>query len=410
MSKEDQLIDLDTLSDDEFMKLDPSDIQEIDPSSEENTQETEVEVNTSTSSEFEDEDNQTQEPVEEVTETVELENEESDNSEEVIDSNEEVSQEDVEEVVEDSTEIVEQDDTPEKTETEKAVTTEDNSVAIDFYKKITTPFKADGRDMSIRSPEDAIRLMQMGVNYSRRMEEMKPLRAQDRMLKENGLDSPDKLNFAIDLVNGKPEAIKKLLMDNEIDPIDVDISTEPEYQATDYQSDPKDIDFDDAIQETLASEGGHTLINDINKDWDDQSKQALRDQPAIFKNVLAQMQTGVYAKIREELKYQRTMGFLKDIPYLQAYHQVGEAMEKANVFNSSTENNQPVKVTKKVTKIGTGNRKVVHRPKTEQPTPSISSATPPRTVAVSNNDSNRNNEPDYSSMSDEDFLRIAPPG
>jgi hypothetical protein len=273
--------------------------------------------------------------------------------------------------------------------------------AIDFFDKVSAPFKADGRDMQVRTPEDVIRLMQMGVNYSRRMQEMKPLRAQDQMLKTNGLNDPAKLNFLIDLSKGNKDAIKKLLKDHSIDPIDIDTSSEDSpYRATDYQGDPKDLAFDDAIKETMAQDGGRDLISDINKDWDNVSKEALRDQPSIFQNILAQKRSGVYSKIKTELEYQRSLNFLNNVPFLQAYHQVGEAMQKAGVFDEVPQAQPKAKA------LGTGTRKAAPTPK--QPTPNVSSATPPRSVpAVAGG---QNVEPDYSSMSDEDFKKLAPPG
>lgn len=275
----------------------------------------------------------------------------------------------------------------------------DPKAAIDFFEKVSAPFKADGRDMQVRTPEDIIRLMQMGVNYSRRMSEMKPLRAQDQMLKANGLNDPEKLNFLIDLSKGDKGAIKKLLQDHKIDPVDIDTTAEDKpYQANNYQGDPKDLAFDDAIKETLAADGGRELISDINRDWDPVSKEALRDQPTIFQNILAQKRSGVYSKIKTELDYQRTMGFLTSVPFLQAYHQVGEAMQKAGAFDQPKA--QP-------TVVGTGTRKAAPKPKTEQPTPNVSSATPPRSVSA--NAGGQHAEPDYSSMSDEDFKKLAPP-
>lgn len=274
-------------------------------------------------------------------------------------------------------------------------------VAMDFYNKLSAPFKADGRNVQVKSTEDAIRFMQMGVNYSRRMQEMKPIRAQNQMLVQNGLDNPDKLNFIIDVFKGKPDAIQKLLKDHAIDPVDIDTSEESKYQATNYQGDPKDLAFDDAIQTTMAAEGGRELIQDINKEWDDQSKEALRDQPSIFENILAQKTSGVYSKIKAELEYQRDLGFLTDIPFLQAYHQVGDAMQKAKVFDEPEDKAQP-EVKKP---LGTGTRKAAPKPKTEQPNPNVSSATP-RSAAQDGGKP----ETDYSTMSDADFMKMAPPG
>ena len=276
------------------------------------------------------------------------------------------------------------------------------ALAMEFYTKISAPFKADGKEIQVRSPEDVIRLMQMGVNYSRRMQEMKPLKAMDNMLKAHGLNDPQKLSFLIDVSKGKPEAIQKLLKDQKIDPIDLDVTKDTGYKPTNYEVDPKDLAFQEAIENTLSADGGKDLIKDINASWDDVSKEALRDQPSIFENLLEQKRSGVYGKVKSELEYQRTMGFLTNVPFLQAYHQVSDAMQKAGVFGRPKE----VQSTGVETPIDTGIRKAAPKPKTEQPNPNLSSINQPR-VAPGNPGNQA--EPDYSTMSDADFLKLAPP-
>lgn len=280
------------------------------------------------------------------------------------------------------------------------------AAAMDFYKKVTASFKADGKDLQIRSPEDAVRLMQMGVNYSRRMQEMKPLRAQSEMLKAVGLDDPSKLNHMIEVMQGKPDAIQKLLKDKKIDPIDIDTSKEVAYKPANHAIDPKTLAFREAIETTLTQEGGADLIKDINSSWDDQSKEALRDQPAIFQNLLDQKKSGVYVRIKKELDYQRTMGFLTDVPFVQAYHQVGDAMQKAGVFGPNlTPKPKQTQVQSNggMAPIDTGTRKAAQ----VAPAPNLSSTQQPR--AVPSKDGSQPSQPDYWAMSDEDFLKLKPP-
>jgi hypothetical protein len=280
------------------------------------------------------------------------------------------------------------------------------AAALDFYKKVTASFKADGKELQIRSPEDAVRLMQMGVNYSRRMQEMKPLRAQHEMLKSVGLDDPNKLNHMIEVMQGKPDAIQKLLKDRKIDPIDIDTTKEVAYKPANHAVDPKTLAFREAIETTLASEGGAELIKDINSSWDDQSKEALRDQPAIFQNLLEQKKSGVYVRIKKELDYQRTMGFLTDVPFVQAYHQVGDAMQKAGVFGPNlTPKPKQIQVQSNggPAPIDTGTRKAAQ----PAPAPNLSSTQQPR--AVPSKDGSQPSQPDYWAMSDEDFLKLKPP-
>lgn len=417
----DEPLDLDTMSDEDFMKLDPTEMEEVpdtveeeeiidetpDPD-EETPDDVPNEDGTVPDGDTPDEPGADPDPE---TPGEEADTPGSEDGKEGIDPNAEP---DPDKVPDDAKpkdppkkkekEPVKPDAKEKKPVEEVKPSESETADAVDFYAKVTASFKADGKEMKIRSPEDAIRLMQMGVNYSRRMEEMKPLRAQDQMLKANGLNSPDKINFMIDLLKGKPEAIKQLLIDHKIDPVDIDTTDVTPYKATNYEGDPKDIAFDDAIQTTIAAEGGRALIQDINKEWDDQSKEALRDQPAIFQNVLAQKQSGVYLKIKTELEYQRTMGFLTDVPFLQAYHQVGEAMQNAGVFKTE-DKAQPTPAAKVA--IGTGTRKAALKPTIEKPNPNISSATPPRSAPSKDGGQK---EQDYSSMSDEDFMKMAPPG
>ena len=290
---------------------------------------------------------------------------------------------------------------------DKAKVPNDDGKAADFYAKITAPFKAVGKDFAVKTPEEAIRLMQMGADYSRRMQEIKPLKAQDAMLREHGLNDPAKLSELIDISKGNPAAIQKLLKEKGIDPLDIDVSKDTGYKSPDFQANPKDLAFKDAIETTMAAPGGRELITDMNKTWDEESKQALHDQPTIFENMLAQKETGVYSKINAELTRQRTLGFLTDVPFLQAYHQVGDAMQKAGVFEKpkaqSEEQIAPVVTPAAPAPIDTGTRKPIE--KKTQPANPILSSTPPNGGAPATTP----NEPDYSSMSDADFAKLGAP-
>lgn len=401
-------IDLDTLSDEEFMKLDPSTLQPIVPP--------ESDPNASNEPAVSDEPN-----VPSAQNTGEQDNA---NNGDPAPNQENAGAEPFKATpgAEDKTGKPATPETPAK----PAAGTENNvqdpkpegkkpedpavnqAAALDFYSKVTAPFKADGKDIQVRSPEDAVRLMQMGVNYSRRMQEMKPLRAQNEMLKAQGLDDPVKLNFMIEVMQGKPDAIQKLLKDKKIDPIDIDVSKETGYKPGNHAIDSKTLSFREAIDSTLAQEGGPELIRDINQSWDDLSKEALRDQPAIFQNLLDQKKSGVYVQIKKELDYQRTMGFLTDVPFVQAYHQVGEAMQKAGVFGPNLTpkpKNEEVQSNQGKVPIDTGTRKAVTQNVT--PAPNLSSTQQPPATARSGD--SQKGQPDYWAMSDEDFLKLKPP-
>jgi len=402
-------LDLDTLSDEEFMKLDPSTLQAFIPSEgDTNVPDTNIDQPDSNVESPNSEDRTEEGESDSSVESTKITELETQPSEPATSSPKDSKTESVVAKTTDkpTTRSTSSESSEEKSDEKKTEISGVNpTVAMDFYSKVTATFKADGKDIQVRSPEDAVRLMQMGVNYSRRMAEMKPLRAQNEMLKAQGLDNPDKLNFMIEVMKGKPEAIQKLLRDVKIDPIDIDTSKESTYKPVNHAVDPKTLAFKEAIDNTLAAEGGPELISEINKSWDDVSKEALRDQPIIFQNLLDQKKSGVYVKIKKELDYQRTMGFLTDVPFVKAYHQVGEAMQKAGVFgpNLTPKPKTQVQSNGGMAPIDTGTRKAA----SIAPAPNLSSTQQPR--AVPSREGSQISQPDYSTMSDEEFLKLKPP-
>jgi hypothetical protein len=102
------------------------------------------------------------------------------------------------------------------------------------------------------------------------------------------------------------------------------------------------------------------------------------------------------------------MGFLTDVPFVQAYHQVGDAMQKAGVFGPNlTPKPKQIQVQSNggQAPIDTGTRKAVLP--NAAPAPNLSSTQQPR-VAPSSGQPTA--QPDYWAMSDEEFLKLKPPG
>lgn len=292
------------------------------------------------------------------------------------------------------------------------LTEQQTQVAVDFFKKITAPFKADGKDMQVRSAEDAIRLMQQGANYSRRMQELKPMKALNRMLQDHGLADPSKISFLIDVSKGDKAALTKLLKDHKVDPMDLDTSGEVRYQAKSYSGSPEENAFRDALDSAMASDEGKALVSEIHNTWDDASKQQLQRNPAVLGNLTELKRTGVYQKIADELAYQRSIGYLTDVPYLAAFDQVGEAMKNAGVFGQQPQpapTGRPMGQLQDNTQpsgqpVASGARKAP-APKKPAPNPHLSS-TPP---AKQSKTPAQKPVQDYGELSDEDFLKMPPP-
>ena len=202
------------------------------------------------------------------------------------------------------------------------------------YEQIMAPFKANGKTMQVKSVEEAIQLMQMGANYTRKMQELQPHRKTLLMLENNGLLDEGKLSFLIDLDKKNPEAIKKLLQDAKIDPLDVDMEKESTYQEGNHKVSDEEAQFRLVLDELNSNPVGRETLQTINSTWDQASKEVLWKQPEVMNTIQQQRENGVYARITAEIDRRRTLGVIQvGVPFLEAYRVVGDELHKAGAFN-----------------------------------------------------------------------------
>ena len=196
------------------------------------------------------------------------------------------------------------------------------------------PFKANGKTMQVKSVEEAIQLMQMGANYTRKMQELQPHRKTLLMLENNGLLDEGKLSFLIDLDKKNPEAIKKLLQDANINPLDVDMDKESAYQEGNHKVSDEEAQFRLVLDELNSNPVGRETLQTINSTWDQASKEVLWKQPEVMNTIHQQRENGVYARITAEIDRRRTLGVIQvGVPFLEAYRVVGDELHKAGAFN-----------------------------------------------------------------------------
>ena len=202
------------------------------------------------------------------------------------------------------------------------------------YEQIMAPFKANGKTMQVKSVDEAIQLMQMGANYTRKMQELQPHRKTLLMLENNGLLDEGKLSFLIDLDKKNPEAIKKLLQDANINPLDVDMDQESTYQEGNHKVSDEEAQFRLVLDELNSNPVGRETLQTINSTWDQASKEVLWKQPEVMNTIHQQRENGVYARIMAEIDRRRTLGVIQvGVPFLEAYRVVGDELHKAGAFN-----------------------------------------------------------------------------
>lgn len=284
---------------------------------------------------------------------------------------------------------------PTKVETTPAVETQESTVDYKAaYEKVMAPFKANGKTIQMNNPDEVIQLMQMGANYTRNMQQLAPHRKLLLMLDKAGITESN-IGLLLDVHAKNPEAIKKVMKDAGMDPLDMDLSQEPQYQAGNHQVTDTEVAFRQVLEDVKSSpEGQETLVH-IDRDWDQTSKELLVQNPDVLQTIQEQRVNGIYGRIDAEVQRQRLLGNIPaTTPYLAAYKQVGDYLAQNGGFADLV---QPVQQATKPAPIATTVKKVEPA---VQHNAEVAAAAVSRTTPVA-----AKTAPNFLAMSDEDFMK-----
>ena len=197
---------------------------------------------------------------------------------------------------------------------------------------IFKPFKANGKEIAPKTVEDVISLMQMGANYTKKMQLMAPMKKAVESLNKAQIGESD-LNFLIDVHNGDKEAIKKLLEKHKVDPIELDMENTNYVPKNNIASD-EDVEYSDVLSDIQSSLPKIQEI--LTKQWDNQSRTELLKNPQLMRALHEEIEMGRFDEVQAQLEIEKTFGRYKGKSDVEAYidlvsRLVAEQQSKANV-------------------------------------------------------------------------------
>ena len=294
-----------------------------------------------------------EEPDEEVSSQVDTNDEEP--VAEVQEEPQEQEQEPEEENVSDETEdAVESENEPLAAEKEDSATegeteVEETKAELDYkaeYERLTAPFKASHQDIQVNNVDDALNLMKMGVDYTKKMQGLKPNMRLMKMLQNNELLDEEKLTYLIDLNNKNPEAVQKFMKESGIDPLDIDTEKDIDYTPSNYSVSDKEVELDSVLDEIRETPKFQDTIDIISNKLDERSKQVLIDTPSLISTINEQVHNGIYTQVMSVVNNERLLGRLQGLSDLEAYKHVGDVIQANGGFNTQqpTNNQAPANV------------------------------------------------------------------
>jgi hypothetical protein len=274
--------------------------------------------------------------------------------------------------------------------------------------QLTTSFKANGKTISPQSPEELIKMAQLGLNYGKKMQALAPNLKVMRMLENAKLLDENQVNFMIDLVGKKDKgAIQKFLKDNSIDPMELDTQNDPGYTPGNHRVSDSQMRFQETLTDVMSNQNGRETVRELESTWDEASLAQIAKTPSTLKLIASQRETGIYQQISREVERLRLLEVIPpETPFLDAYKHVGTQLHNAGrLLQNGVPTNQAQVPQGQPPKPQTQPPKVLDR-RVDAPKPQVTNGDKARAAAPTRTSPPRKN-PDFNplALSDEEFSK-----
>ena len=181
--------------------------------------------------------------------------------------------------------------------------------------RLFQPFKASGKEFQVRDVDEAISLMQKGVDYTQKQQQLKPRLAEMKTLEQYGMLG-DNLNYAIDLFTGRPEAVAKLIRDKKLDVNQLMPSsnefgetqeTTTNYVPNNHKISEEQMQLSDVI-DTLKANNSYDKVNTAVAKFDEVSQREFVKDPNKLLALQEHINSGLYDAVMNEIDHQKTIG------------------------------------------------------------------------------------------------------
>lgn len=242
-------------------------------------------------------------------------NEEVSNQEETTNENEEIGDND-------ETEEKEISSNNEEVDEENKPAPKNEPIELDYkalYEEAIAPFKANGQMITVKDIPELKKMASLGIDYTKKLQELKPQRKLLESLKDKNFLSEDKINLAIDLLSGDRKAITQHLKTLGIDPYDIDIDSDTEYSPTNHIIDDTVFENREYVNELLLDPNGKEVINAVLDTWDNASISNINKNIHYLNGLTQHHKDGIFQQVTAEITKQKSLGNLRNMTYEEAY-------------------------------------------------------------------------------------------
>lgn len=193
------------------------------------------------------------------------------------------------------------------------------------FKPVT--LKVKGKEVEVKTAEEAIRLMQQGLDYSNKSAQLKKHKRIIQTLERSNVDN-DKLNLALEVLQGKPEAIAKLVQQHNLQ--EHNFFEETQYQPNDHLVSENEVAVREAFEEIQTSPHYQSVVDVVSTKWDDRSANEFVKNPQYILALEEQMANGTYDKVVALMERERAINgsAVSHLSDLELYSAIGSELAK----------------------------------------------------------------------------------
>jgi len=153
----------------------------------------------------------------------------------------------------------------------------------------------------------------------------------------------------------------------------------------------QEVELDGILDEIRDTDSFNTTLDIIGNKWDKASQQLLIENPSVIKTLNDQVESGIFQQIKHVMDNERMLGRLSGLSDLEAYKQVGDAIDAQGGFDTPSDTLQ----------------QTVAKAKKKAADPNLKSRKKAASVTKSTSNVKQKESYDPLSMSDEEFEKVS---
>lgn len=239
-----------------------------------------------------------------VEEEVEVDGTETEVEEDEVDTSEQPEDENESEDSDDNDDVAEEqvDETEEASETDEGIqeTVDEQPTKVetkqteDTHKVPTFRLKADGTEFDL-TEDELKQLASKGMNYTRKMQEIKDYREHVSAIKEAAL-SKDDINLMIDVLKGDKDALATVMKRTGVDALDVDVENS-RYVPKNYGRNEVELEIEEVVESISRDPEYVTTKHIISSNWDKQSQMEFVKDPIKIAKLHEDVKDGTFDQV-----------------------------------------------------------------------------------------------------------------